>query len=200
MSATHEVEYFEDYYEILGITPGVDLENISRAYKSLVQRYHPDNQETGNVEKFMQVVKAHEILSNGETRAAYDNDYRQSQRNAISLFYETEEESYARDRKTFERVLTLLYNSRRTNPRHGGMGAVQMEQKLGCSSSFLEFHIWYLREKGWVERLENGLMAITAEGVDRAMEQVDSSESRGRRERKWFRRYRRDQANEFQGA
>jgi hypothetical protein len=31
--------------------------------------------------------------------------------------------------------------------------------------------MWYLREKGWVQRLENGMFAITAAGVDRVMEQ-----------------------------
>jgi hypothetical protein len=32
----------------------------------------------------------------------------------------------------------------------------------------LEFHLWYLKAKGWVGRLENGMLAITVEGVDRA--------------------------------
>ena len=31
---------------------------------------------------------------------------------------------------------------------------------------FLEFHLWYLRAKGWVDRLETGQFAITADGVD----------------------------------
>lgn len=194
MNATQEVEYFEDYYEILEVHFGVDSETISRAYKSLVQRYHPDNQQTGNVERFMQVVKAHEILSSPEIRAIYDSDYCQNSSKSISVFVptpEAEEDGYARDRKMFDRVLSLLYTSRRTDPRHSGMGIVQLEQKLGCTASHLEFHLWYLREKGWVERQETGLMAITAEGVDRTMEQ-SSAENRDRRERKWFRRYRRD--------
>jgi hypothetical protein len=38
---------------------------------------------------------------------------------------------------------------------------------LGSSGDDLEFHMWYLREKGYAERLENGLFSITAEGVDR---------------------------------
>jgi hypothetical protein len=32
----------------------------------------------------------------------------------------------------------------------------------------LEFHLWYLREKGWIRRTESGTVAITVEGVDRA--------------------------------
>jgi hypothetical protein len=51
------------------------------------------------------------------------------------------------------------------------MGIMQMEHMLGCPAKHLEFHLWYLRENGWVERLENGLIAISAKGVDRVMEQ-----------------------------
>ena len=196
MSAAQDVDYFEDYYEILDVTPSVDLEGLGRAYKAMVQRYHPDNQQTGDVEKFMLIVKAHEILSNPEMRAAYDNDYRQNQKHALSLFQESEEESYARDKKMFEKVLGLLYNHRRAGPRHSGMGMVQIEQKLGCAASHLEFHMWYLREKGWVERLETGLMAITADGVDRAMERM-AVESR---ERGWFKRPWKSRSTEFQSA
>jgi hypothetical protein len=30
----------------------------------------------------------------------------------------------------------------------------------------LEFHLWYLKAKGWVERLDTGHLAISAPGVD----------------------------------
>jgi hypothetical protein len=38
----------------------------------------------------------------------------------------------------------------------------------GCPREHLEFHLWYLKEKGWIGRLENGTLAIPVEGVDRA--------------------------------
>jgi len=46
-----------------------------------------------------------------------------------------------------------------------------MERLLGCPSQHLEFPLWYLRQKTWVERLENGLIAITAAGVDKMLDQ-----------------------------
>jgi len=46
-----------------------------------------------------------------------------------------------------------------------------MERLLGCPSQHLEFPLWYLRQKTWIERLENGLLAITAAGVDKVIEQ-----------------------------
>jgi len=37
---------------------------------------------------------------------------------------------------------------------------------LGWPEKTLEFHIWYLKEKNWIERAETGGVAITAIGVD----------------------------------
>jgi len=34
----------------------------------------------------------------------------------------------------------------------------------------MEFHLWYLKAKGWVERLDTGQLAITALGVDHVEE------------------------------
>jgi hypothetical protein len=34
----------------------------------------------------------------------------------------------------------------------------------------MKFHIWYLKENGWIQRIENGMLAITASGVDWVLE------------------------------
>jgi curved DNA-binding protein CbpA len=172
MSAVPEVKPFEDYYELLQLSPNADDETISRVYRILVRRYHPDNQETGNPEKFTQIVKAYKTLSDPEARTAYDVGYEENRASVLKIFDETSSpESYDGDRRIFEGVLSLLYISRRRDPSRGGMGVIQMETLLGCPAKHLEFHLWYLREKGFVERLENGLLAITANGIDRVMEQ-----------------------------
>jgi hypothetical protein len=49
------------------------------------------------------------------------------------------------------------------------MGVIQLERLLGCPAQHLEFHIWYLLEKGWIGRMESGLLSITAQGVDRVI-------------------------------
>jgi len=77
--------------------------------------------------------------------------------------------SFESDRSTVENILWLLYVSRRLNG--GGLGGIQIEQELGCPATYLEFHFWYLREKGWIQRLDNGLLAITIAGVDKVIEQ-----------------------------
>ncbi|MER9455181.1 J domain-containing protein, partial [Mesorhizobium sp. M0478] len=49
-----------------------------------------------------------------------------------------------------------------------GIGDVEIERLLGCPPEHLEFHLWYMKAKGWIARIENGTIAITVEGVDRA--------------------------------
>ena len=49
-----------------------------------------------------------------------------------------------------------------------GIGNFELERVLGCPAEHLEFHVWYLKEKGWIKTTESGTLAITVEGVDRA--------------------------------
>jgi hypothetical protein len=62
----------------------------------------------------------------------------------------------------------MLYVQRRQNINDPGIGNHELERVSGCPREHLEFHLWYLKEKGWIGRLENGTLAITVEGVDRA--------------------------------
>jgi hypothetical protein len=61
------------------------------------------------------------------------------------------------------------------------MGIFHLEEMLGYPADDLEFHLWYLREKGYAERLENGLFSITAAGVDRIIELQNRLARRRRR-------------------
>jgi DnaJ-like protein/PilZ domain-containing protein len=58
-----------DCYEVMQLSPNADAETVSRVYRLLAFRYHPDNKETGNSEMFLRLSEAHEILSDPEKRA-----------------------------------------------------------------------------------------------------------------------------------
>jgi molecular chaperone DnaJ len=63
-----------DYYEVLGVEKNASPEDIKRAYKKLVAKYHPDR-NPGNdeaVEKFKEASEAFDILGNDDMRARYD--------------------------------------------------------------------------------------------------------------------------------
>jgi len=167
-----DVAGFRDYYETLQLSPNADEETISRVFRILVKRYHPDNRDSGNTKKFNEVMDAYRILSDPEKRAAYDVRYEENRATVLKIFDEASAtDSFDSDRRVFEGILSLLYVARRRNPDRGGVGIIQMERLLGCPSQHLEFPLWYLRQKTWIERLENGLLAITVAGVDKVIEQ-----------------------------
>jgi molecular chaperone DnaJ len=62
-----------DYYDILGVNRAADKEEIKRAYRRLARKYHPDvNKEPGAEERFKEINRAYEVLSEPETRSRYD--------------------------------------------------------------------------------------------------------------------------------
>jgi curved DNA-binding protein CbpA len=162
---------FHDYYEVLQLSPNADNDTISRVYRILVKRYHPDNRDTGEDGKFNDIVQAYRVLSDPEKRAAYDVKYDENRATVMKIFEEASTpDTFQDDRRIFEGILSLLYIARRRDPEHGGMGIIQLERLLGCPAEHLEFHIWYLAEKNWIARQNNGQFAITVSGIDRMIE------------------------------
>lgn len=72
-----------NYYEILEVSPIASQEVLKAAYKSLMQRYHPDK-NPGNAEAAAHsvlVAQAYEILSDSSERAAYDTELKRQLEN-----------------------------------------------------------------------------------------------------------------------
>ena len=64
-------------------------------------------------------------------------------------------------------MLTLFYAQRRRDMRRPGIGITTLEHMMNIPMEVLEFHIWYFRQKGWIDREESGTLSITALGVDK---------------------------------
>jgi curved DNA-binding protein CbpA len=160
---------FVDYYELLQLSPNADAETIERIFRHLAKKYHPDSQDFGDNDRFVQIVEAHQTLSDPSTRAGYDvkhQDYRNRKwRLASSAANKPLPDD---DRAMRDRLLQMLYAQRRQNMKNPGLGEHQIAHLLGTPYELVEFHLWYLKAKGWVERLETGHLAITSEGVDQA--------------------------------
>ncbi|WP_246694490.1 hypothetical protein [Mesorhizobium sp. M2E.F.Ca.ET.209.01.1.1] len=74
----------------------------------------------------------------------------------------------ARDSVIQANLLSLLYVRRRRDVNNPGIGDEELERLSGCPREHLEFHLWYLKAKGFIGRTENGTFAITVEGIDHA--------------------------------
>jgi curved DNA-binding protein len=160
-----------DHYEILQISPNADQDTVERVYRHLAKRYHPDNQESGDVDRFTAVVEAFRVLSDPERRAGFDARYQEHSRERWRVFdQETSVDDIAADRRVREVILSVLYTARRNDAERPGMGSVELENLLGCPEEHMRFHLWYLKENGWIQRMENGMIAITASGVDRVLD------------------------------
>lgn len=166
-----EEESFIDYYEILQVSPRADQETIGRVFRLLAKRYHPDNKKTGDADRFDELTKAYRLLSDPEKRAGYDAKYDAANGRQWSGFFSDSPSGEAEeDQKIYQAILSMLYTARRRDGDNPGLGVFQMEKLLDVPEKYLEFHIWYLREKGWIQRVENGGWAITANGVDTVIE------------------------------
>ena len=63
-----------DYYEVLGVSKNASDDEIKKAYRKLAVKYHPDK-NPGDKEaeaKFKEINEAHDVLSDKQKRARYD--------------------------------------------------------------------------------------------------------------------------------
>lgn len=63
----------KDYYQLLGVSKGVSETEIKKAYRKLALEYHPDRNKSKEAhEKFKEINKAYEVLSDPQKKQAYD--------------------------------------------------------------------------------------------------------------------------------
>ena len=159
---------FVDFYELLQVSPSAEPETLHRVYRLLAQRWHPDNPRTGNITQFRAIHEAYLVLSDPEKRAQYDiasDEKRHARWRVVS--------SEARPGSNFDMeqlirltVLEVLYAHRRAEPNNPGIFILDLEGLVGHAREHLEFTMWYLVQKRYVQRLENSRLAISVEGVD----------------------------------
>ncbi len=162
MSNTHT--NFVDFYEIMEISPRATAETIENVFRYLARKHHPDVSQDESGARFKLVLQAYEILRDPEKRATFDIDREQHKReNAVII---KGAETAVDDYSERANLLSVFYARRRADMKQPGVSVSRLMELTTCPEEILEFHLWYFKQKGWVEREESGLLSITAEGVD----------------------------------
>ncbi|MBS0473960.1 MAG: DnaJ domain-containing protein [Proteobacteria bacterium] len=162
---------FIDYYSTLEVHPRCDAKTLDAAYRRLAKRYHPDHPESADVDRLNAVIAAYRVLRDGERRAEYDvvhaaNVVTEPHDDPAMNGTDTTEQSALGDDETHARILMFLYKRRREDASNAGVGEYYLQEMLGTSGAHLDFHLWYLKSKGFLEITEEGTLAITVVGVD----------------------------------
>lgn len=156
-----------DHYEFLQISPKAQVETIHRVYRFLAARYHPDNPDSGDPEKFLVLNRAYEVLSNPDSRARYDETLKGKATQTRALFDSVDFlDGVEGEVNRRLGVLSLLYRKCRENVNNRHVSLAELETQMGCPREYLDFTIWYLRSKKYVTQEDNGELALTASGVD----------------------------------
>ncbi len=167
-----------DYYDILQIGPQAEAETVYRVYRIMAARFHPDNPETGDTEKFILLKTAYEVLSDPERRAAYDARHQKEAEGPMPVFemkdFVTGVEAEGNRRLG---VLSLLYNQRRLDSEHPQVSLLDLEKRMNFPREYLAFTMWYLRSKGYLTAADNSDYTLTAEGAEFVEANIGKSEA-----------------------
>jgi curved DNA-binding protein CbpA len=156
-----------DHYEVLQISPNAESDTIHRVYRIMAARFHPDNPETGDAERFVRLTRAYQTLSDPERRAEYDALGRIRVTEPLPIF-ELKEFVDGVEGEVNRRlgVLSLLYNKRRINLDYPGVSLLDLERRMSFPREYLSFTMWYLQSKGYVRMEENSDFSLTSAGAD----------------------------------
>jgi curved DNA-binding protein len=156
-----------NHYEFLQISPSAEPDTIHRVFRFLAARFHPDNPETGNADKFHELKMAYDVLSDPGSRAEYDamcaGKAAEPDPLSTSLDFMDDMDGELNRRLA---VLALLYIKRRSNPESPEVSLHEVEQRMGFPRDYLEFTLWYLQRKGYIARADNAAFTLMADGVD----------------------------------
>jgi curved DNA-binding protein CbpA len=157
-----------DYYEVLQVNASADPETIDRVYRLLAQRFHPDNQQTGDEGRFRTLLEAYTVLRDPEKRARYDvlhQQRRQERWRLVSSAAESEND-FEMEQLVRLTVLEALYTKRRVEPSNPGIFWREFEKLIGRPREHLDFTLWFLLQKKFVARDDNSQLVLTVEGAE----------------------------------
>jgi hypothetical protein len=143
---------------------GGDTGAFEQLYRPLAFRYHPDNQETGDSEVFLQIREIHRIFSGAKNGSGGQKRY--PLRSDLSLGGEDGSPAALPGKVRRIDVLRLLYERKVADCYSSGVAQQDLQAETGLAGNQLQFILWYLREKGAITVGDSQVYSISAAGVD----------------------------------
>ena len=98
-----------NYYIVLGVSRGADLNRIKKAYRTVVKKYHPDASHSHeSAEKFREIREAYETLSDEAKRKRYDKEL---ERQGSEIRISRVPEAIERKRSLFDEIESVFSSS-----------------------------------------------------------------------------------------
>ncbi|MBI5083559.1 MAG: DnaJ domain-containing protein [Acidobacteria bacterium] len=167
MSVTSPSEAFQDHYAALCVDPKATPELIYQAYASLAAKYHPTNPETRNMVKYEAVTRAYEVLSDPESRLAFDAQLPKAAASNDFVFAGREFfDALNSEANRRACLLCLLYDRRRQCPATPGITMRELEALVAFPADQILFAVWYLKQRGLVLSDDKSTLQITADGME----------------------------------
>jgi curved DNA-binding protein CbpA len=158
---------FQDHYIVLGVETNADSATIHAAYSKLAQKFHPDNPETGDQQKFESLNQAYEVLCDPELRISFDKVKGVDHEAGNPKFTGADFfRALAMGAELRAAVLCILYDRRRVKSFKPSLPMRLLEGMLNIQGEGLNFALWYLKKRGFVVYDDKSAMEITVEGMD----------------------------------
>jgi curved DNA-binding protein len=169
-------EKAQDYYDVLQVSTNAEPETINRVFRLLAQRFHPDNQQTGDEERFRTILEAYGVLSDPEQRARYDVRHERQQKDRWRLVSEGQqiEDNFEIERVSRLAILEVLYTKRRMDQNDPALSLLDLEKMIGRPREHLEFTIWYLLQKQLITRDDHSKLMLTVNGAEHLEQSFES--------------------------
>jgi curved DNA-binding protein CbpA len=157
-----------DFYDVLQVSTNAEPETINRVFRMLAQRYHPDNQQTGNESHFRTILEAYQVLSDPEKRARYDLLHQQQRQDRWRLVAAgmNAENDFEMEEVVRLTMLEALYTQRRIDPANPGIFYRDFEKMVGRPREHLEFAVWFLQQKKFVTFDDKSRLQLTVDGAE----------------------------------
>ena len=150
-----------DYYKLFGIQMNAIEEEIKKAYRKLIRKYHPDN--SGDNELCYQVQEGYRILSNQQKREKYDKTYLLKIKTNINNQSSTQQNSKANQSSTQQNSKANQSSTQQNSKAY--RSSTQQNSKANQSKEDIENYkkgiiVSYEKQLKQIQEIENFLNEV----------------------------------------